>query len=113
VSEAPATLRLDKWLWFARFCKTRAMAQKLIERGQATLNGAVVSKTAATVRAGDKLTVIIGPMRRSFMIRDVSDRRGSAPEARGLYEETAPPERIPDEDAALPLHQTPYGLMRR
>jgi ribosome-associated heat shock protein Hsp15 len=95
-------LRLDKWLWFARFCKSRALAQRLIERGQVTLNGMVAEKTAAVVRSGDKLAVVIGATRRSVVVKDVTDHRGPAPEARALYEETAV-ERLAAVDAALPL----------
>lgn len=98
-----ADLRLDKWLWFARFCKSRALAQRLIERGQVSLNGAVVEKPAASVRPGDKLEIVIGATRRRLLVKDVTDHRGPAPEARTLYEETAAPERLAAVDAALPL----------
>lgn len=97
-----ASLRLDKWLWFARFCKSRALAQRLIERGQVNLNGAVVEKIAAGVRPGDKLEITIGATRRRLVVKDVTDHRGPAPEARMLYEETAV-ERLASVDAALPL----------
>lgn len=97
-----ASLRLDKWLWFARFCKSRALAQRMIERGQVRLNGAVVEKTAAGVRPGDKLEITIGATRRRLVVKDVSDHRGAAPEARTLYEETSV-ERLAAVDAALPL----------
>ena len=96
-------LRLDKWLWFARFCKSRALAQRLIERGQVTLNGATVAKVSAIVRPGDRLELVIGSLKRRVMVRDVADRRGPAPEARALYEETIAPERLGSLDAALPL----------
>ncbi len=96
-------LRLDKWLWFARFCKTRSLAQKLIERGQATLNGAPVEKPSATVRAGDRLTITLGRLRRTVIVTDVADHRGPATEARTLFAEPAPPERLGPEEAALPL----------
>ena len=46
----PLLIRLDKWLWFARFCKSRALAQRLIERGQVTLNGAAVDKPSTGVK---------------------------------------------------------------
>lgn len=98
-----AGLRLDKWLWFARFCKSRALAQRLVERGQVTLNGAVVEKVSATVRPGDRLELVIGSLKRRVAVKDVSDRRGPAPEARTLYEETGAPERLGALEAALPL----------
>lgn len=114
MSEAPRLdLRLDKWLWFARFCKSRALAQRLIERGQVSLNGAVVAKTSSTVRAGDKLAIVIGATRRHIVVLDVADHRGPAPEARMLYQETAPPERLGPGDAALPLRTPLKGPKQR
>ena len=101
MTHAP-NLRLDKWLWFARFCKSRALAQRLIERGQVMLNGAVVEKTSSGVRSGDRLEVVIGATRRRLVVKDVTDHRGPAPEARALYEETAV-ERLAAMNAALPL----------
>jgi ribosome-associated heat shock protein Hsp15 len=100
-------LRLDKWLWFARFCKSRSLAQRLIERGQATLNGAVVAKPSAVVQAGDRLTIVIGTTKRSVTVTDVADRRGPPAQARSLFEESAPPERLTAEDAAAPLRTYP------
>ena len=97
------TLRLDKWLWFARFCKSRALAQRMIERGQVILNGAPVAKTSTTVRPGDRLEIILGPIKRRVLVQALGARRGPAEEARALYEETAPPERLHTLDAALPL----------
>lgn len=98
-----APLRLDKWLWFARFCKSRALAQRMIERGQVTLNGAQVEKTCSTVRPGDKLELVIGHRKRRVQVKDVTDHRGPATEARILYKETAAPERLGPLEAALPL----------
>ena len=97
------SIRLDKWLWFARFVKTRALAQKLIARGQVTLNGAVVAKTSATVRERDAVAVTIGSVRRTVVVKAAGERRGPPTEARMLYEEAAPPERLGWEDAAPPL----------
>jgi ribosome-associated heat shock protein Hsp15 len=98
-----ATLRLDKWLWFARFVKSRADAQKLIERGQVTLNGQVVQKTSAAVRPGDALVIVIASSRHAVSIAALGTRRGPAPEAQALYVRTMPPERLGFEEAALPL----------
>jgi ribosome-associated heat shock protein Hsp15 len=105
-------LRLDKWLWFARFCKTRSLAQKLIERGQAALNGAAVSKTSVTVRPGDRLTITLGRLRRTVVVTDVAERRGPAQQARALFDEPAPPERLAPADAALPLNLGPRSALR-
>lgn len=98
-------LRLDKWLWFARFAKTRGLVQKLIERGQVSVNGARVEKMSALVRPGDKVAVILGPVRRTVIVRDTGERRGPPTEARTLFDEPAPPERLSWEEAGLPLHK--------
>jgi len=100
------SLRLDKWLWYARFAKTRAMAQKLVERGQVTVDGVQVLKTSAQVHAGDTVAVVLGPVRRTVIVRDTGARRGPPTEARTLYDEPAPPERLSWEDAGLPLHRS-------
>ena len=105
-------LRLDKWLWFARFCKTRSLAQKLIERGQAALNGAVVQKVSAVVRPGDRLAITIGRLRRTVIVTDVAERRGPPEEARTLFDEPSAPERLDPADGALPLKLTPRPGLR-
>lgn len=96
--------RLDKWLWQARFVKTRGLAQKLIERGQVRVNGAVAEKAGHAIRPGDKLAVVLGPVKRGVVVRGLGERRGPAEEARTLYEEPYGPERLSFEDAALPLY---------
>jgi ribosome-associated heat shock protein Hsp15 len=100
------TLRLDKWLWFARFAKTRADAQKLIGRGQIALNGKPVDKASAAVRRGDALAIIIASTRHSVAVEALGTRRGPAPEAQSLYRRVNPPEKLGFEEAALPLHRT-------
>jgi ribosome-associated heat shock protein Hsp15 len=92
----PAALRIDKWLWHARFRKTRALAQTLCAEGCVTLNGAVIHKPSALVRPGDEVVLILGPMRRRVRVLALGERRGPAPEAQALYEDTAPPERLHD-----------------
>lgn len=104
-AEAPpvAAIRLDKWLWFARFCKSRALAQKLIERGQITINGQKARKASVSVRVGDHLIAVLGPVKRSVVVKDVGERRGPAPEAQRLFDEPTPPER---------LHRDEHGVKR-
>ena len=101
---APA-LRLDKWLWHARFCKTRALAQKIIENGLVTINGSIAAKTSAAVRAGDRVSIVLGPVRRALIVRQLGERRGSAAEAQTLYEEPTAPQRLPPDEASVPLHR--------
>lgn len=80
-------IRIDKWLWMARFFKTRSLAQKAIEGGKIHLNGQR-TKPAKEVRNGDELTVQIGPVERTVIVKALPQRRGPAPEAALLYEET-------------------------
>jgi ribosome-associated heat shock protein Hsp15 len=81
------TTRIDKWLWAARFYKTRGLATDAVLGGHVHLNGERV-KPAKDVRAGDRVEVTIGVVRRSVVVRAVSDRRGPASVAQTLYEET-------------------------
>lgn len=97
--------RLDKWLWFARFGKTRAVAQKFIERGQVTINSNKISKVSAQVRVGDKVSVVLETVKRQVTVLALGERRGPAEEARLLYDEPAPKEKLGSEDAALPLYK--------
>jgi ribosome-associated heat shock protein Hsp15 len=77
-------VRLDKWLWAARFFKTRSLAQKAVAAGKVKLNEARV-KPAHEIRIGDAVVV----REWHVHVRALSDRRGPAEEARKLYEETA------------------------
>lgn len=81
-------MRLDKWLWAARFFKTRGIAQDAIDNGRVLVGGERV-KPARALRFGDELTVRLGELERVVVVRGLSDRRGSAQVAQGLYEETA------------------------
>jgi ribosome-associated heat shock protein Hsp15 len=79
--------RLDKWLWFARFAKTRTLAAKLVSEGAVRVNGTRAEAPAKLVGPGDVLTV--AAQHATVVVRVVSpgERRGPAPEARSLYEE--------------------------
>lgn len=85
------TVRIDKWLWFARFFKSRSIAASVVEQGEVRLNGLPVLKTSQPVRAGDDLVFPTGPSWRRVRILACGERRGPAPEAQGLYQELAPP----------------------
>jgi len=87
VAEAPATLRLDKFLWFARIVKTRALAQALAEDGRLRLNGRVVDKAHAIVRVGDVLGFARQGAVRVLKIEALPVRRGPPAEAQALYSE--------------------------
>ena len=81
-------LRLDKWLWAARFFKTRSLAAAAIVGGKVKLNGERV-KAAKAVRLDDELSVHIGPYEYMIRVLDLSGRRGPAPAAALLYAESA------------------------
>ncbi|QEX24926.1 RNA-binding protein S4 [Hypericibacter adhaerens] len=113
--EAPS-LRLDKWLWQARFCKSRSLASKLCVAGQIRLAPAsqveggalaagvptlvaptlvaptLVAKPSQTVRPGDVLTFALAGQVRVIRILKLGERRGPAPEARTLYQDLTPPQ---------------------
>lgn len=93
-AEAPTqtSLRLDKWLWFARFFKTRSIAARLCAGGKIRLNRVPVRKAHQAVRPGDVLTFPQGWHIRVVRVLALSGRRGPAAEAQGLYEDLAPPE---------------------
>ncbi len=80
--------RIDRWLWAARFFKSRSLAAEAVGGGRVALNGARV-KPSREVRAGDELQITIGQTRRVVIVRGVAERRGPAKVAAELYEETA------------------------
>ena len=81
-------VRIDKWLWAARFFKTRTTATEAVLGGRVHVNGVRV-KPSREVRAGDTLDVTIGTVKRTVEVLGVSDRRGPAAVAATLYEESA------------------------
>ena len=81
------SLRIDKWLWCARFFKTRSLAADEISKNRVTLNGQV-AKASREVRCGDSVTFRQGVIPRTVVVRGISATRGSAPIAQQLYEET-------------------------
>ncbi len=81
------TIRIDKWLWAARFFKTRTLAADAIGRGRVTLNGDRC-KTSRNLHPGDLLDIDNGSSEWQIRVIGLSDQRGSAPIARQLYEET-------------------------
>ena len=81
-----AHLRLDKWLWFARFARTRSMAARLVTEGHVRVNGTRAQAPAKAVHLGDVLTVAAPHGTMLVRILDLGERRGGAPEAQRLYE---------------------------
>ena len=85
------TIRLDKWLWHARFFKTRTLAARYVEKSRCRIDGRVVEKPHAVVAPGMVLTFALGPLVKVVRIMALGERRGPAPEARTLYEEIDSP----------------------
>ena len=91
--------RLDKWLWAARFFKSRGRASALCAEGKIRMSGRVISKAHVTVRVGDVLTFPLGRYIRVVKVRALAQRRGPAPEARALYDDLNPvPGPVPGSD---------------
>ena len=84
--------RLDKWLWFARFFKSRTSAGKACNNAKVRINRQIAAKASATVKVDDVLTFPRGHHIRVIRILDLGRRRGPAPEAQILYEDLAPPQ---------------------
>lgn len=86
---AEAGLRLDKWLWHARFIRHRDLAQDLVAARRVRLNEQLVTKTHQLVRPGDVITLAEPVRLRVLRVQALGERRGPASEARSLYEELA------------------------
>lgn len=82
-----SAVRIDKWLWAARFFKTRSLATDAVDGGRVQLNG-LRAKPSKEVKAGDRIEVTIGDMRWELKVEALSEKRGPATEARKLYSET-------------------------
>jgi ribosome-associated heat shock protein Hsp15 len=83
----PTRVRLDKWLWAARFFKTRALAVEAIDGGKVQVHGERV-KRAKQIQMGDMISIRLGPYEHVVEVRGLSERRGPATEAVLLYTET-------------------------
>ena len=113
MSEAKPGLRIDKWLWQARFFKTRSLAAKLVQSGKLRLNGDLISKPSRMVSEGDVLTFPKALDTRVIEVRALGKRRGPAPEAQGLYRDLAPPEPKPAFTASPKAAHRPTARERR
>lgn len=87
------TLRLDKWLWFARLARTRSLAARLCSEGRVTIGGRGDVTPHHAVRVGDVITVELPHERRRLIVRALGARRGPPAEAQRLYDEPTPPVR--------------------
>lgn len=95
------SLRIDKWLWYARFFKTRVLATETVKSGKVRVNGSPVSKPARVIVAGDVLTFPKETDIRVIKVVALGERRGPAPEAQALYEDLEPPQPKPKNPNAV------------
>ena len=91
-----AKARLDQWLWFARFVKTRSLGSRFCVAGAVAINGVPVKKPNQSVRVGDVVVLPQGGWQLTVRVLALGSRRGPATEARGLYEEAADATRLRD-----------------
>jgi ribosome-associated heat shock protein Hsp15 len=88
--------RLDQWLWFARFVKSRSLAARLCAAGAVAVNGSIVKKPHQGVRVGDVVVLQHGDWQRTVRVAALGTRRGPAVEARTLYEEKTAAAALPN-----------------
>lgn len=91
-AEAAAKSRLDKWLWHARFFKTRSLATSRVGAGAVRVNGDPVRKPSTSIGPGDVLTFAQGRLVRVIRVEAVAARRGPATDAQALYTDLSPPQ---------------------
>ena len=106
-------IRIDKWLWHARFFKTRTLAQGFVTGGNVRVNKQRIEKANHSVKPGDVLTFVKGPQVRGIEIVALATRRGPASEAQALYNDLSPPTpRKNDPDRPAPVAQRERGAGR-
>ena len=109
------TQRLDKWLWYARFFKSRSLATRVCAKGRIRVNGQGVKKAHHGLRAGDVLTFPQGRHIRVVRVAGLGTRRGPAAEAQALYDDLQPPslsrpgKKDPDEPAPAAKRERGQG----
>jgi len=108
---AAAGQRIDKWLWQARFFKSRSLAAQTVSEGHLRINGQRAAKPAQTVRVGDTLTFPQARRIRVVRVRHLANRRGPAAEAETLYDDLTEP--APAEDPGKQAHGRPDRGARR
>ena len=106
-------IRIDKWLWHARFFETRTLAQGFVTGGNVRVNKQRIEKANHSVKPGDVLTFVKGPQVRVIEIVALATRRGPASEAQALYNDLSPPTpRKNDPDRPAPVAQRERGAGR-
>ena len=107
--ESSAAVRIDKWLWAARFFKTRSLATEAVNGGKVELNG-LRPKPSKDVKVGDQLRIRLGPFIHAVTVRGLSERRGRAAAAALLFEES--PESIADRERLREQHRLAPSIHR-
>jgi ribosome-associated heat shock protein Hsp15 len=103
------SVRIDKWLWAARFFKTRSLATEAVAGGKVEVNGER-AKPAKLVKPGDEVRLRLGPYEHILMVRALGERRGPAAVAQSLYEETDA-SRAARETLSAQLRMAPGGFV--
>jgi ribosome-associated heat shock protein Hsp15 len=103
------SVRVDKWLWAARFFKTRSLATEAVTGGKVDVNGER-AKPAKPVRPGDEIRLRLGPYEHTLIVRQLGERRGPVSVAASLYEETEA-SRAERERLAAQLRLAPSGFV--
>lgn len=109
-NDAIPSLRVDKWLWQARFFKSRTIAGKMVSSSKLRINGTLTTKAHYGVKPGDVLTFPKGDLVKVVKIEALGTRRGPAPEAQALYEDQSPP---PPTKAISPDTPAPVAARER
>ena len=113
MSDPSEKIRIDKWLWYARFFKTRSLATKVVNAGTVRVNGNRVGKASFMVGAGDTLTFTQAEHVRVVRIIAPGTRRGPAPEAQALYDDLTPVIEKPKLEAMIERKGRPTKKDRR
>ena len=102
MADSPEKLRVDKWLWHARFFKTRSLAASRVKTGAVRIDSTVTHKPSSMVTPGDVLTFAQGDHIRVIEVVALGTRRGPAPEAQALYADLSPP--APKSETKAPVN---------
>ena len=113
MTDPTPTQRIDKWLWHARFFKTRGLATKLVSAGHLRIDGARISKPSHAIRPGLTLTFPQSKRVRIIRVEALSTRRGPAPEAQTLYTDLTPPQEPSPKNPRFEGKGRPSGKDRR
>ncbi|GHB38089.1 RNA-binding protein S4 [Pseudovibrio japonicus] len=108
--EPQGSIRIDKWLWYARITKSRTLAQKLAVSGHVRLNKEKIAAAKTAVKPGDVLTITMPRRLLILKVLKLGTRRGPAPEAQELYEDMSPPP--PPKETQVPVAKREAGAGR-